>query len=548
MQQLQQGVTLQNGKYAIVRVLGQGGFGITYLAIQTTLNRKVAIKEFFMNSLCTRKDSTIVSVTEADEQADVVERYMKKFIKEAQILARFDNPNIVHVQDVFKENNTWYYVMEYVDGRSLESIIREKGHLSEGESLDYIGKVADALKYIHGYNVNHLDIKPSNIMVRSRDNEPILIDFGISKQYDEKKNETSTTPPGISDGYSPLEQYRPGGISTFSPQADIYALGATLYKMVTGKTPPNASDILNDGIPKVENVSNMIMTAIDKTMQPRKNDRITTIEKFLTLIKKEENTSIQKPNKKDTQPFKILQSHIGFATDKEEIVKSIVRNMIPVIGGHFIMGDKYEHDTFNDNGKPTHRVFVSSFSISRYLISQKDWYAIMGNNPSKFIGLNHPVEQISWEDCQTFVKRLNEMTKIKFRLPTEAEWEYAARGGNKSNGYIYAGSNDINQVAWFEDNSNNHTHNIAQKQPNELGLYDMTGNVYEWVKDRYAKYSAWPKVNPSGPNSFMGVGRVARGGSFCDNSRICIIPFRFDLNEISFGSNIGLRLASSIYF
>ena len=124
MQQLQQGVTLQNGKYAIVRVLGQGGFGITYLAEQTTLNRKVAIKEFFLNALCTRKDFTTVSITEEVEQAGLVERYMKKFIKEAQILSRFDNPNIVHVQDIFKENATWYYVMDYVDGRSLESIIR----------------------------------------------------------------------------------------------------------------------------------------------------------------------------------------------------------------------------------------------------------------------------------------------------------------------------------------------------------------------------------------------------------------------------------------
>lgn len=285
MQQLQQGVTLQKGKYAIVRVLGQGGFGITYLAIQTTLNRKVAIKEFFMNSLCTRKDSTIVSVTEADEQADVVERYMKKFIKEAQILARFDNPNIVHVQDVFKENNTWYYVMEYVDGRSLDRMIREKGHLSEDEASNYIRKVAHALQYIHSYNVNHLDIKPSNIMVRSRDNEPILIDFGISKQYDENKNATTTTPPGISEGYSPLEQYKAGGVSVFSPQSDIYALGATLYCMVTGKTPPNATDILNEGVPKPPaSVSAAISDAITASLQPKKLDRPSSVEAFLSIL------------------------------------------------------------------------------------------------------------------------------------------------------------------------------------------------------------------------------------------------------------------------
>lgn len=210
---------------------------------------------------------------------------MKKFIKEAQILARFDNPNIVHVQDVFKENNTWYYVMEYVDGRSLDRMIREKGHLSEDEASNYIRKVAHALQYIHSYNVNHLDIKPSNIMVRSRDNEPILIDFGISKQYDENKNATTTTPPGISEGYSPLEQYKAGGVSVFSPQSDIYALGATLYCMVTGKTPPNATDILNEGVPKPPaSVSAAISDAITASLQPKKIDRPSSVEAFLSIL------------------------------------------------------------------------------------------------------------------------------------------------------------------------------------------------------------------------------------------------------------------------
>ena len=121
--------------------------------------------------------------------------------------------------------------------------------MTERDALTYIRKVAAALDYIHAQNVNHLDLKPANIMVRKSDNEPIVIDFGVSKQYDEKKDQTSTTPPGITEGYSPMEQYRAGGVSVFSPQSDIYALGATLYKMVTGVTPPMASDVLNDGLP-----------------------------------------------------------------------------------------------------------------------------------------------------------------------------------------------------------------------------------------------------------------------------------------------------------
>lgn len=141
-----------------MRVLGQGGFGITYLAEQTMLNRKVAIKEFFLKDLCARNDGTSVSIT-VETQADMVERYKKKFIKEAQILARFDHPDIVHVLDIFQENNTWYYTMDYIEGRSLDAFIREKGRLSEDASLDYIRKIAEALNYIHRSKVNHLDIK-----------------------------------------------------------------------------------------------------------------------------------------------------------------------------------------------------------------------------------------------------------------------------------------------------------------------------------------------------------------------------------------------------
>lgn len=283
---LRPGTELQGGKYVIGRKLGQGGFGITYLAMQTMLGRDVAIKEFFLKDYCVRKGGTSVSVT-AETQADMVGRYKDKFIKEARILARFDHPGIVRVLDVFQENGTWYYAMDYVVGRSIRAMIDEEGCLPEQEALGYIRKVARALEYIHGLNVNHLDIKPSNIMVRRRDNEPILIDFGISKQYDEKKDETSKTPPGISKGYSPMEQYKSGGVSTFSPQADIYALGATLYAMLTGKTPPEAPDVMNDGLPEISGVSAATKAAIQKAMQPKRADRPRTVAEFVAMLPKE---------------------------------------------------------------------------------------------------------------------------------------------------------------------------------------------------------------------------------------------------------------------
>lgn len=283
-QELQAGALLQGGKYRIDSILGQGGFGITYLATQTQLGRYEAIKEFFLRDLCERRDGTDIRIT-AVTQTEMVERYKQKFKKEAMMLAGFDHQNIVHVHDVFEENGTWYYSMDYIEGRTLDDIIKERGRLPEAEALFYIQKIGEALDYIHARRVNHLDIKPSNIMVRTADSMPVLIDFGISKQYDEKKNETSTTPPGISKGYSPLEQYRAGGVSTFLPQSDIYALGATLYRMVTGQTPPEASDVLNAGITGIPaDVSPRVRNAIVGAMQPRTTDRIPTVQGFMQVL------------------------------------------------------------------------------------------------------------------------------------------------------------------------------------------------------------------------------------------------------------------------
>ena len=273
---------LQGGRYTILKVLGQGGFGITYLAEQMLLKKQFAIKEFYLQDLCARDKTGFVTTL---TQADMVDRYRKKFIKEAQILARLRHPGIVRVTDVFEENGTVYYVMEYVEGESLAEMVSRKGALPEPVALRYISKVADALDYIHQSKVNHLDLKPANIMIRRADDEPVIIDFGVSKQYDGKKNQTTSTPPGVSNGYSPLEQYKPEGVSTFSPQADIYSLGATLFKLLTGKTPPIATDIVNDGLPPMpSSISPKVRATIEKAMQFRKNDRPGSVRDLMRMM------------------------------------------------------------------------------------------------------------------------------------------------------------------------------------------------------------------------------------------------------------------------
>ena len=217
-------------------------------------------------------------------------------------------------------------------------------------------------------------------------------------------------------------------------------------------------------------------------------------------------------------------------------------DMVFVEGGTFTMGATSEQGSeADDEEKPTHSVTLSDFYIGKYEVTQAQWKSIMGSNPSKWKGDNLPVESVSWNDLQEFIQKLNQKTGKKYRLPTEAEWEYAARGGAKSQGYKYSGSNDIGAVAWYTNNSGDKTHSVGQKQSNELGIYDMSGNVYESCQDRYDDYSSASQTNPTGPSS--GSYRVLRGGSWNVYAWGCRVSSRVCNTPSSRGSYTGLRLA-----
>ena len=225
-----------------------------------------------------------------------------------------------------------------------------------------------------------------------------------------------------------------------------------------------------------------------------------------------------------------------------QVIQNLIANMVYVEGGTFTMGGTSEQgsDAYNDE-KPTHQVTLSSFSIGKYEVTQAEWQAVMGSNPSRFTGdSRRPVENVSWNDCQEFIRKLNAMTGKRFCLPTEAEWEYAARGGNRSRGYKYAGSDYIINVAWNTDNSCSTTHPVGTKSPNELGLYDMSGNVWEWCQDWCGSYSSNSQYNPIGPAS--GSSRVCRGGSWCNGARRCRVSNRFNYAPGNCHSYLGLRL------
>ena len=618
------GAVLDSGqqRYRIVKVLGQGGFGITYQAVakikvgNVTIDGFFAIKEHFLSSFCGRQGASVTIPNPSNVQE--VNDSLNSFLTEAERLNRLslEHDGLVKVNESFQANGTAYYVMEYIGGENLRQYVKRQpaGRLSEAEALPIIRQVAEAVSYLHENQVTHLDIKPDNILLRD-DGTPVLIDFGLAKHYDKKGKATSTLKvAGCSDGYSPLEQY--AGIDHFSPQADVYALAATLLYMLTGKDPRKASEISREQIEQSlpSDVSVATQAAIVHAMQMVTANRTASVSQFSSDLlsggSTRENvmteragedgegvatvkrTRTREPwwNKKSvvyyaaTSAIALLVVIFGILAlrnsggdepetveiEVEETVEAVAEvveeaeeaeeavaedmadsdketftvndvsfNMVRVEGGTFQMGSNdsevYEYE------KPVHQVTLSTFSIGETEVTQALWEAVMGSNPSNWNGGNLPVEKVSWDDCQTFIQKLNQLTGKRFRLPTEAEWEYAARGGNKSRGYKYSGSNSIGDVAWYDGNSSDKTHPVKTKQANELGLYDMSGNVWEWCQDWKGNYNNNAQTNPTGPSSASY--RVNRGGCFSGTAKGCRVSNRIGYKPGEQYYNGGLRLA-----
>ena len=708
MQQLANGTLLQGGKYRIEEKIGQGGFGITYRACQPLmLERKVCIKEFCLKQHFTRESTTSAITYPNDTARKDAEIYQQKFIKEAQTLYSMHHPNIMEIYDIFEENNTAYYVMEYIEGESLKDMLEHRGCIPEAEAIGYIRKVAEALKYIHSRNINHFDVKPGNILVRSRDDEIILIDFGTAKHYDSKTGSATTMSSGLlSPGYAPIEQYKQGGVSLFTPETDVYALGATFYKLLTDNTPPEPTEIIINGLPDLpSSVSKATKDLIRWSMQLNKADRPHSCDEFLNALPSnvdpdfnsrisesndvsyeatisinsgeteyfdkskvsneetilvgssigttsqtdfiEATYAIEAKYKNDpvgtaakaqtgdndaavaygmmalrgqgiTQDLEVAYSWFELAESngdaraekiidqwdslrnkyykKEKTPKELSHNngkssslavlciigvisligvfcffnnysldkvssqpissitytvngvsfeMMKVEGGKFIMGatSKMKEPWYDE--KPIHEVtLTNNYYIGKTEVTMALWKAVMGKTPQNYEA-SKPVVYVNWNDCQNFCKKLNSMTGQNFRLPTEAEWEFAAKGGNNSKDYLYSGSNKLDNVAWYENNSEGKTHDVATKQPNELGVYDMSGNVLEWCNDIYGYYRTSPQTNPSGLCD--GYKRVIRGGNYINNNWSCRTSCRYysDNSSDSRFLGLGFRLALS---
>ena len=536
--------------YKIIRELGKGGMANVFLASESRFNLKVAIKvlnrEYFHN-----------------------QTIRKRFFAEAMSMARMNHQNIVKVVDFIDDGDWAAIIMEYVDGESLKELIKRKGRLSDQEIKGFLLQILEALDYVHENKLVHRDIKPSNFMIDGK-GKVKLMDFGIAKNLDENSAEHTLTGTGMLLGtpmYMSPEQI--AETKSVAPQSDIYSLGVVLWQMVTGQKPYDTNFLTTVQLwRKIEldpleltstHWDRIILRATEKDPTKRFN---TCREWILNIIELEDF-----PESGDEMPT-IEGDELEDETIvdepnplKECFVDDLGIEFIYVKGGNFTMGS----NRGLENEKPAHEVTVNQFYMSKYPITQDQWQKLMNGNPSRFKknGIDCPVEMVSWHECQNFIGNINRRLKSSYRLPTEAEWEFAAKGGCLSIGNIYSGSNDIDEVSWFEKSRIQNeelnlfskfkilirkkhlgTHSVGKKKANELGIHDMSGNVWEWCSDIYGSYQSSNQTNPKGPTK--GKERVIKGGCWESSPKSCHSAARFGTNPKNKFRSVGFRLVAEI--
>ena len=351
---------------------------------------------------------------------------------------------------------------------------------------------------------------------------------------------------GLEEGEYTVEVKRPSHrtvtdvitISELTDRTIQLSSPTPIYGILDISSTPSRATVLVDGVEVGQTpliLDNVLVGSRKVTLQ---KEGYEPYEKAVTLTESGDHTlaatlEVEKPK----------APAFANGAKKSYTVNGVSFTMVDVEGGTFTMGATSEQSSDAESDeKPAHKVTLSNYSIGETEVTQALWQAVMGSNPSHFTGdKQRPVENVSWNECQTFIKKLNQLTGENFRLPTEAEWEYAARGGRSSKRYKYSGSNIIGDVAWYTSNSSSKTHAVKTKQPNELGIYDMSGNVYEWCSDWFGCYSSSAVTNPKGLSS--GSNRVLRGGSWFNYARYCRVAYRNNNSPASRHYYYGLRLS-----
>ena len=553
MQLWQPGQELQNGKFTIQKLLGGGGYGETYSAIDTNTNKTVVIK--ILNDIHRSKPNF--------EQEQI------KFVQEAFRLVQCSHPHIVKVHEVINENGLWGMVMEYIRGEDLYERIDKRGKLSEAEALKYINQIGTALEYVHQQGMLHRDVKPNNIMLRDGKQEAVLIDFGLAREFD--LNRTGSMTNARTEGYAPIEQYERRG--KFGTYTDVYALAATLYALVTGEVPLPAN-YRKTGIPlpppKQRNpkISDVVNNAIIKGMGLEAHERTQTVREWLELFVPS-HVQFSIPLQKFKFEYATIDKNLKITKYRgqaggftENLGNGVTLEMVSIPGGSFIMGAPEDEERSTDDERPQHKVNIQPFLMGRFQVTQEQYQVVMGNNPSLFKGKNRPVEKVRWNNAVEFCIKLSKLTGKQYRLPSEAEWEYACRAGTTTP--FHFGETITTDLVNYNGKCTyatapkgkyrEQTTDVGSFPANSFGLYDMHGNVWELCLDDWhnnykrapSDGSAWFNDNK---NLLKKTGQaVLRGGSWINNPHSCRSASRgVNLNSRDdYNAYVGFRVVCAV--
>ena len=554
-------VPILRNRFRMIKFIGQGGFGRTYLAEDIDkLNLPCVVKQLAPN----------VQGTWAINKA------VELFQQEARQLQQLgQHPQIPSLDAYFEQDNYLYLVQQFVDGDNLLKLFQNRGIWQESQVKQLLLELLPVLKFIHEQKIIHRDIKPENIMRRRSDNLFMLIDFGVSKQLSGTVMSRLGTQIG-SDGYAPLEQMQGGEAY---PASDLFSLGATAFHLLTGVYP--FSLWVEHGYSWTANwqqhlkipIDNGLTLILSKLLAKDIQRRYQSAEEVLKDFQRQ---SIPTPTPTPTPapistPTLTLQSFDfevvtvnarGNITNRqrhqaqfisENLGSGAILDLISIPGGSFMMGSpSTETGRSNDEG-PQHNVNISPFFMGKYEVTQAQYQAVMGNNPSNFKGAKRPVEQVTWDDAVEFCRKLTQTQKTgkTYRLPSEAEWEYACRA--RTTTPFYFGETITPDLVNYNGNypygsapkglDRQQTTDVGSFPPNVFGLYDMHGNVWEWCSDKWHdNYNGAPTDGSSwetGGSEY----RVRRGGSWCNNAVNCRSAYRNRNSAVDRSSGIGFRVA-----
>ena len=586
------------GEYEIVRILGAGGFGITYLGYDHNLHKAVAIKEYFPNGLAVRKDNTSVVATSSAGKEDF-DLGLYKFLEEARTLAKFDHPNLPKVYRFFDAYGTGYFVMEYIEGTTLSDLYKQKGFIKEAEIKQIIIPLLEGLEIVHQAGYLHRDIKPDNIVIRD-DGSPVLIDFGSARAALGMKSLSVTSI--ITPGYAPIEQY--SSKSNQSVWTDIYALGAVIYQGVCGNKPDDATDrIREDPLKPAVKVgagkgSNQFLEAVDWALCVHAKDRPQAISEWRDalngVVSRPEPVESEEPTepKKWIVPVMVIMVAVAgagfwvwqsyFSSDPmppipesssdlsdEKLVGEVFRDcdecpgMVVVPSGSYRMGSAADEADRDDDEGPVRTVTIpANFAVGQYEVSFEEWEVCVsaggcgGYQPDDqdWGRGRRPMINVSWEDAKEYVRWLSDKTGYDYGLLSESEWEYVARAGIQT--VFHTGDQITTDQANFDGR---HAYNDSSKginqgktievgsfSANSYGLHDMHGNVWEWVEDCWNdSYSGAPtdgSARTSGDCKF----RVLRGGSWSRKPWNVRLANRFRFKADDRNDNNGFRVSRKL--